>query len=306
MIYTLTHFRVYIRSYVLYCDKMDSVSDERKFLKTQADGQSSLFYAEILGGTIQLHRVEEKVTWSVYLPASYPLGKRYIEANRRNANKVVLYDDVAKKQLLEFISALRGCELMSQACSSLGEGVEALAEDVPAKPVPYKCSSKRRKAAEVHNVSEKVFLNSYRGFLWYLVLISFKLMVVFLVEQRRRRRIKEKMKALQHLSPNSIKIYKLELEQKRLEEDAFVYNSLQQQPKLSPVYQKVKSRELVENRDDEFANISFEELLAQEKKDSFWRPNSLTVKLLVIEHFDCVVSRTEAKATENHNEDSKV
>ncbi|XLR38651.1 hypothetical protein S83_023311, partial [Arachis hypogaea] len=159
------------------------------------------------------------------------------EANRRNANKVVLYDDVAKKQLLEFISALRGCELMSQACSSLGEGVEALAEDVPAKPVPYKCSSKRRKAAEVHN--------------------------------RRRRRIKEKMKALQHLSPNSIKIYKLELEQKRLEEDAFVYNSLQQQPKLSPVYQKVKSRELVENRDDEFANISFEELLAQEKKDSF-------------------------------------
>ncbi|XLU65075.1 hypothetical protein S245_024284, partial [Arachis hypogaea] len=66
-----------------------------------------------------------------------------------------------------------------------------------------------------------------------------------------------------------LQIYKLELEQKRLEEDAFVYNSLQQQPKLSPVYQKVKSRELVENRDDEFANISFEELLAQEKKDSF-------------------------------------
>ena len=42
------------------------------------------------------------------------------EANRRNANKVVLYEDAAKKQLLEFISALRGCELMSQACSSLG------------------------------------------------------------------------------------------------------------------------------------------------------------------------------------------
>ncbi|XLR34991.1 hypothetical protein HN51_044302, partial [Arachis hypogaea] len=63
---------------------------------------------------------------------------------------------------------------------------------------------------------------------------------------------------------------------KRLEEDAFVYNSLQQQPKLSPVYQKmlevgscmdkVKSCELVENRDDKFADISFEELLAQEKK----------------------------------------
>lgn len=36
-------------------------------------------------------------------------------------------------------------------------------------------------------------------------------------------------------------IYKLELEQKRLEEDAFVYNSLQQQLKLSPAYQKVYS-----------------------------------------------------------------
>ncbi|MED6193039.1 hypothetical protein PIB30_015241 [Stylosanthes scabra] len=78
-------------------------------------------------------------------------------------------------------------------------------------------------------------------------------------------------------------IYKLELEQKRLEEDAFVYNSLQQQLKLSPAYQKMlevgacmekaKSCELVENRDDEFADISFEELLAQEKKDSFWQKN---------------------------------
>ncbi|KAL1312736.1 hypothetical protein HN51_039337 [Arachis hypogaea] len=42
------------------------------------------------------------------------------EANGRNANKVVLYEDAAKKQLQEFISALRGCELMLQACSSLG------------------------------------------------------------------------------------------------------------------------------------------------------------------------------------------
>ncbi|QHO38316.1 DNA mismatch repair protein [Arachis hypogaea] len=79
------------------------------------------------------------------------------EANRRNANKVVLYEDAAKKQLLEFISALRGCELMSQACSSLGESVEALAEDVPAKPVPSRCSSKRSRAAKVHNLSEKFF-----------------------------------------------------------------------------------------------------------------------------------------------------
>ncbi|KAF8387740.1 hypothetical protein HHK36_026394 [Tetracentron sinense] len=41
------------------------------------------------------------------------------EANGRNANKVVLYEDAAKKQLQEFIAALRGCELMTQACSSL-------------------------------------------------------------------------------------------------------------------------------------------------------------------------------------------
>ncbi|XP_061371107.1 uncharacterized protein LOC133313715 [Gastrolobium bilobum] len=78
-------------------------------------------------------------------------------------------------------------------------------------------------------------------------------------------------------------IYKLELEQKRLEEDAFVYNSLQQQLKLSPAYQKMlevgacmekeKSCGEGENRDDEFADISFEELLAQEKKDSYWQKN---------------------------------
>ncbi|CAK9174492.1 unnamed protein product [Ilex paraguariensis] len=36
-------------------------------------------------------------------------------------------------------------------------------------------------------------------------------------------------------------IYKIELEQKRLEEDAFVYNWLQQQLKLSPAYKKVSS-----------------------------------------------------------------
>ena len=36
-----------------------------------------------------------------------------------------------------------------------------------------------------------------------------------------------------------VQIYRLELEQKRLEEDAFVYNWLQQQLKLSPAYKKV-------------------------------------------------------------------
>nr|AKM76865.1 AT1G17665-like protein [Hypseocharis bilobata] len=79
-------------------------------------------------------------------------------------------------------------------------------------------------------------------------------------------------------------IYKLELEQKRLEEDAFVYNWLQQQLKLSPAYKKMleigacmelkaKSDELMESTDSEFTDISFEELLAQEKKDSFWQKN---------------------------------
>ncbi|XP_050873989.1 uncharacterized protein LOC127076394 [Lathyrus oleraceus] len=78
-------------------------------------------------------------------------------------------------------------------------------------------------------------------------------------------------------------IYKLELEQKRLEEDAFVYNWLQQQLKLSPAYNKMleigvsmekeKSCKMGEKRDDEFSDISFEELLAQEKKDSFWQRN---------------------------------
>ncbi|XP_022715140.1 uncharacterized protein LOC111274631 [Durio zibethinus] len=79
-------------------------------------------------------------------------------------------------------------------------------------------------------------------------------------------------------------IYKIEMEQKRLEEDAFVYNLLQQQLKLSPAYKKMveicacmelkaKSDELMEGTDTEFADISFEELLAQEKKDSFWQKN---------------------------------
>ncbi|KAM6591362.1 hypothetical protein CsatA_013967 [Cannabis sativa] len=57
------------------------------------------------------------------------------------------------------------------------EGLEALAEDVPAKSVMGRGSSKRSRAAEVHNLSEK----------------------------RRRSRINEKMKALQNLIPNSNK-----------------------------------------------------------------------------------------------------
>ncbi|XP_027099310.1 DNA mismatch repair protein MSH6-like isoform X1 [Coffea arabica] len=46
------------------------------------------------------------------------------EATGRNANKVILYEDAAKKQLQEFISALRGCELIYHACSSLASILE--------------------------------------------------------------------------------------------------------------------------------------------------------------------------------------
>lgn len=43
--------------------------------------------------------------------------------------------------------------------------------------------------------------------------------------------------------------------------------------------EKTKQCRLEDNRDDEFTDISFEELLAQEKKDSFW---------LVLFHFSQV------------------
>ncbi|PIA64331.1 hypothetical protein AQUCO_00100068v1 [Aquilegia coerulea] len=82
----------------------------------------------------------------------------------------------------------------------------------------------------------------------------------------------------------SQQLYKLEAEQKRLEEDASVYNRLQQQLKLSPAYKKMleigasmelkaRSGQVVENADNDFTDISFEELLAREKKDTFWRKN---------------------------------
>ncbi|KAF3784024.1 DNA mismatch repair protein [Nymphaea thermarum] len=39
------------------------------------------------------------------------------EASGRNATKVVLYEDAAKKQLHEFITALRGCQMMVHSCA---------------------------------------------------------------------------------------------------------------------------------------------------------------------------------------------
>ncbi|XP_047334362.1 DNA mismatch repair protein MSH6-like [Impatiens glandulifera] len=46
------------------------------------------------------------------------------EANGRNANKVVLYEDNSKRQLQEFVSTLCGCELMAQSCSSFGAALK--------------------------------------------------------------------------------------------------------------------------------------------------------------------------------------
>ncbi|KAK7388197.1 hypothetical protein VNO78_23006 [Psophocarpus tetragonolobus] len=40
--------------------KLGSISDGRKFLKTQIDGDSSLFYVQVPGGTVLLHHVKEK------------------------------------------------------------------------------------------------------------------------------------------------------------------------------------------------------------------------------------------------------
>ncbi|KAF2546152.1 hypothetical protein F2Q70_00020109 [Brassica cretica] len=97
----------------------------------------------------------------------------------------------------------------------------------------------------------------------------------------------------------SQKIYKLEMEQKRVQEDALVYNWLQQQLKLSPAYKKVleisasmelkeKSSTELDSQGDEVSDISFEELLEQEKKDSFWSVTlSLSRKLISIKMEDC-------------------
>lgn len=48
------------------------------------------------------------------------------EAAGRNANKVVLYEDAAKKKLQEFIAALRGCQSMVQACASFKETMKGM------------------------------------------------------------------------------------------------------------------------------------------------------------------------------------
>ena len=92
-------------------------------------------------------------------------------------------------------------------------------DDVAARSVPPRGSSKRSRAAEVHNLSEKVDLH-FEAFFFFeicdgvvLILLIFPMLCfwVFMcgvVWQRRRSRINEKMKALQNLIPNSNKVHK--------------------------------------------------------------------------------------------------
>jgi hypothetical protein len=53
------------------------------------------------------------------LPEHYFCYRYDSEGNRTSANRAILYEDASKKQLLEFISVLRGCELMFNTCCSL-------------------------------------------------------------------------------------------------------------------------------------------------------------------------------------------
>ncbi|XP_051141836.1 DNA mismatch repair protein MSH6 isoform X2 [Andrographis paniculata] len=69
------------------------------------------------------------------------------EASGRNASKVVLYEDAAKKQLLEFISALRGCETLANAsssfCSALGNVESSLLHHLLTPGIPNISSTLR-------------------------------------------------------------------------------------------------------------------------------------------------------------------
>lgn len=51
--------------FLFYYFSVDSNSDGRKFLRTQIDGNSSLFYVELPESTILLHRVEDNEKFPV-------------------------------------------------------------------------------------------------------------------------------------------------------------------------------------------------------------------------------------------------
>ncbi|XP_020521076.1 DNA mismatch repair protein MSH6 isoform X2 [Amborella trichopoda] len=64
------------------------------------------------------------------------------EAKGRNASNVVLYEDAAKKQLVQFLAALRGCQSMASAYSSFANALDCMNSNVlrhlltPGKGVP--------------------------------------------------------------------------------------------------------------------------------------------------------------------------
>ena len=71
-------------------------------------------------------------------------------------------------------------------------------------PVPPPRASKRSRAAEIHNLSEKVSFKVVNCN--YLLRCDFVLICPTFRGQRRRSRINEKLKALQKLIPNSNKV----------------------------------------------------------------------------------------------------
>ncbi|KAL2962809.1 hypothetical protein AAZX31_17G165400 [Glycine max] len=107
-------------------------------------------------------------------------------------------NSMSKTALPDGISAYKGSSAANVSSLSVAASenetddfdCESEEEEVPTPPksIRSRSSSKRNRAAEVHNLSEKLFMPGV-GF----------------VEQRRRSRINEKLKALQNLIPNSNK-----------------------------------------------------------------------------------------------------
>ncbi|KAG6509343.1 hypothetical protein ZIOFF_027328 [Zingiber officinale] len=113
------------------------------------------------------------------------------------------------------LGAERRKSLTDQELDSLDCDLEDAAEvsDDPAKVPPTRSSSsKRNRAAEVHNLSEKVVVRLNILLLFFFFFNPFEVLAPDCCEkwgnrldQRRRSRINEKMKALQSLIPNSSK-----------------------------------------------------------------------------------------------------
>jgi len=70
-------------------------------------------------------------------------------------------------------------------------------------------STKRSRAAEVHNLSERVYLHNFNESLNFILLSSFSEVSYCIFMQRRRDRINEKMKALQELIPRCNKVNRI-------------------------------------------------------------------------------------------------